>query len=623
MSSVTDALTPAQSSILSYDLNGNLLKEAKPNGEEKRYEYDALNQMTRAASFASNVETTLGSYDYDFEGRRISKTVGSSTTQYVYSGINVVNEFSGTNQLTASYDFGVDLVRSDFAGEGERLYFHDALGSTTSLATNTGATVARYEYDAWGKQISAVQPSANKVNYTGYRKDEETGLDYAQARYYDSSRGRFTSFDPVTENSGRMSQPQGMNFYGYVLGNPLKFIDPKGTQSQRLREQEASRNFAKQADKIEKENSPRWVWNADTNLFGVVNRPVEGKEQEISSNKGYQITIGDGEYEDLIGWWVVINAYQEGRAAFHKVRPIDSSDARLLRPDIGNVDFYLIDEDSGSIERTTGNPEGYDFLSYDIEGNDMLVYHFRNKETGKVMTGLPVDPKHRYDIWASGVSGGLGFILEERRALGAALGSDNKQFQPLDQAAIDNPGVARVGYWATFLLTMGVGASRSKLTELGLKGSLKTSATKLGSVRAFAKSIAEKIKDLRKTYAQRIIEERGSFSLKPRKWPTAKGFNWEHIFENHHPQGAIAKERIAAGGRNSYDIFYNRSKNEIKRIVSRAWENRSKLREQVSPDGVKRFMYQGTDPVTGLEIHFWYNTETRIVETAYPKISGD
>src|ERR1051325_6407013 len=229
LSTVTDAVTANQSSTLTYDLNGNLTKEALSNGQEKRYEYDARNEMVRAASFNAGSETTLGSYDYDFEGRRLSKTVGSATTQYVYSGINVVNEYDGNN-LSASYDYGADLLRSEFVGEGERLYFHDALGSTTSLATSTGTTVARYEYDAWGKLISAVQPSVNKVNYTGYRRDEETGLDYAQARYYDSSRGRFTSFDPVTENEERMSQPQGMNFYGYVMGNPLKFTDPTGKE---------------------------------------------------------------------------------------------------------------------------------------------------------------------------------------------------------------------------------------------------------------------------------------------------------------------------------------------------------------------------------------------------------
>jgi RHS repeat-associated protein len=229
MSSLTDTLDATKSVTSSYDLNGNLLKDTQANGAEKRYEYDALNQMTRAASFSGGSETTLGSYDYDFQGRRISKTVGTAMTQYVYSGIKVVNEFDSANQVMASYDFGADLLRSDFAGEGERLYFHDALGSTTSRATSAGATVASYEYDVWGKLISAVQPSANKVNYTGYRKDEETGLDYAQARYYDSSNGRFTSFDPITENSERMNQTQGMNFYGYVMGNPLKYVDPKGT----------------------------------------------------------------------------------------------------------------------------------------------------------------------------------------------------------------------------------------------------------------------------------------------------------------------------------------------------------------------------------------------------------
>src|ERR1051325_9937296 len=83
LSTVTDALNASQSSTLTYDLNGNLTKEALSNGQEKRYEYDALNQMTRAASFNAGSETTLGSYDYDFEGRRLSKTAGRGTRDEV------------------------------------------------------------------------------------------------------------------------------------------------------------------------------------------------------------------------------------------------------------------------------------------------------------------------------------------------------------------------------------------------------------------------------------------------------------------------------------------------------------------------------------------------------------
>jgi YD repeat-containing protein len=149
--SITDATTSANSATLDYDLNGNLLKERKPNGDERRFEYDAMNQMTRAASLAGGNESELGSYDYDFEGRRLAKTVGGQTLSYVYSGINVVNEYGSSGQLVNSYDYGADLVRADIGGEGERFYFHDALGSVTSLATSAGNLAARYEYDAWGK----------------------------------------------------------------------------------------------------------------------------------------------------------------------------------------------------------------------------------------------------------------------------------------------------------------------------------------------------------------------------------------------------------------------------------------------------------------------------------------
>jgi RHS repeat-associated protein len=69
----------------------------------------------------------------------------------------------------------------------------------------------------------------NRVNFTTYRHDDETGLDYAQARYYDDSTSRFTSFDPINEQSERMGSPQALNFYDYVDNNPLARTDQRGT----------------------------------------------------------------------------------------------------------------------------------------------------------------------------------------------------------------------------------------------------------------------------------------------------------------------------------------------------------------------------------------------------------
>lgn len=66
---------------------------------------------------------------------------------------------------------------------------------------------------------------ANDYKFTGKEKDEETGLYYYEARYYDSSLGRFASIDPW---EGDLSDPQSLNKYSYVKNNPVKYRDPSG-----------------------------------------------------------------------------------------------------------------------------------------------------------------------------------------------------------------------------------------------------------------------------------------------------------------------------------------------------------------------------------------------------------
>jgi len=100
--------------------------------------------------------------------------------------------------------------------------------------------------------------------FTLYERDNETGLDYAKARYYGGTQGRFTSPDPyniiletqataeMNENKASvqffnyLAHPQNWNRYGYVTNNPLKYIDPTGedlwlTGSDEERKQELER----------------------------------------------------------------------------------------------------------------------------------------------------------------------------------------------------------------------------------------------------------------------------------------------------------------------------------------------------------------------------------------------
>jgi RHS repeat-associated protein len=66
-----------------------------------------------------------------------------------------------------------------------------------------------------------------RQGFTGYERDLETGLDYAQARYYSSIHGRFTSVDSAGPD---LMDPQTLNRYRYALNNPLRYVDPDGNE---------------------------------------------------------------------------------------------------------------------------------------------------------------------------------------------------------------------------------------------------------------------------------------------------------------------------------------------------------------------------------------------------------
>ena len=102
-----------------------------------------------------------------------------------------------------------------------------------------GAVVNRRESMAFGEEARSVQrvggasgngyeaAGSTRKDYTGYEKDAETGLEYAQARYYNPTHGRFTSVDPLTA-SATIRNPQTLNRYSYALNSPYKFTDPLG-----------------------------------------------------------------------------------------------------------------------------------------------------------------------------------------------------------------------------------------------------------------------------------------------------------------------------------------------------------------------------------------------------------
>lgn len=116
-----------------WDDNGNMLYWLNGN-DAWNYTYDLFDRLTRV-----DLNSSLSArYTYDAGGRRVrSWDTASGTTDYVYSGLNVLDEANGGTHEKHIYEGGLQ-VASVVNGAVE--YYHvDHLGSTRLKTYGTGA----------------------------------------------------------------------------------------------------------------------------------------------------------------------------------------------------------------------------------------------------------------------------------------------------------------------------------------------------------------------------------------------------------------------------------------------------------------------------------------------------
>lgn len=109
----------------------------------------------------------------------------------------------------------------------EITYFHNDAAGTPMLATNSsGGLVWKETYRPYGERLNRSTASANNALwFAGKPHDDNTGLSYMGARYYDPLLGRFTGIDPVDFDPENL---HSFNRYAYANNNPYKFVDPDG-----------------------------------------------------------------------------------------------------------------------------------------------------------------------------------------------------------------------------------------------------------------------------------------------------------------------------------------------------------------------------------------------------------
>jgi RHS repeat-associated protein len=214
-----------------YDNAGNLT-----GYQGSAYTWDLLGNMSTIDTGSERWVHT-----YDTAGERVWswRTTGTRLDTFALRGQGgqVLTDFTKTGSTYGWEDYvyrGVALLGAVRSDGLTRHFDVDHLGNVRLETYGDGSVKAYREFWPYGDIAMSSAPLASdteQMKFTGHERDlgdpasTADDIDYMHARYYKPLFARFLSPDKI---GGGLAAPQSWNRYSYVIGNPLRYTDPKG-----------------------------------------------------------------------------------------------------------------------------------------------------------------------------------------------------------------------------------------------------------------------------------------------------------------------------------------------------------------------------------------------------------
>jgi len=211
-----------------YDEDGNLvMRDPNTPGQVSH----GWNLDSRMATFSAT--STSASYFYDLGARRLKKTVGSTTTWFLWAGERMLAEYggSGAREIRHVYTDGWSseglAIGAALSTETRRVVGADRLDTPLLGVGSSGVPHWRGAYEAYGRAHVDQDPDDDfagdvlNTRLPGQYSDAESGLHYNRFRYYAPELGAYIGPDPI-------GQLGDTNVYRYAKGAPTSAIDAYG-----------------------------------------------------------------------------------------------------------------------------------------------------------------------------------------------------------------------------------------------------------------------------------------------------------------------------------------------------------------------------------------------------------
>ncbi len=306
-----DTATPSDALTFDYDMNERLISIKDGSQLIEEYVYDGLGRRISRSSYgADGSGPTVTHYFYDGQNEICETDDQGNVTRSYLHGSHYIDEriavtnteqtcFNGACDETSfylTYDQFTIAGLVDDAGQIQEAYEYDDRGNVRVYVRHDGAPdpnppgscpfvdgfdlqldSPRNPYFFMGRRMDCVQTDLTEADFGGIRQ-----LYDFRARTYDPAQGRFMQRDPK-------GYVDGMNLYDAFGSNPMRFLDPMGTDAA-IRSGDGFREIRRKINQA-KANEPR------RGLSPFERMLIDGTEGLLGATG-----LGDFEVDDYYLW---------------------------------------------------------------------------------------------------------------------------------------------------------------------------------------------------------------------------------------------------------------------------------------------------------------------------------